>query len=184
MGFFWVEFNVVPATSNEREMYMSGVKYMTWRGGGKSASVKHWWTFLALNIYLKPLSKSLCKQLQNSEDVLKLVKLKLYYLVFWLYAWALFHHIESEIEMCWGVMSAPSILSMELWTMQYSRKTQAAYVSKGVIFESSPPIAIALASADETYSLLNIHDFCQESWHVTDVTDKSVWITICYFIWL
>ena len=38
--------------------------------------------------------------------------------------------------------------------MQYSRKPHNAYISKDVTFESSPPIAIALASADETSSLL------------------------------
>lgn len=121
------------------------VKYMTWREGGESALVKQCCTFLALNIYLKPLSKSLCKQLQSSEDLLKLFKLKLHYLVFWLCAWALFHSREPETETCWGVMPTASIISMKLRTMQY-RKTQNAYVSKGVIFESSPPIAIALAS--------------------------------------
>lgn len=122
------------------------VKYMTWGEGGESASVKHWCTFLALNIYLKPLSKSLCKQLQSSEYLLKLFKLKLHYLVFWLCASALFHSMEPEIETCWGVMPTASIISVKLRTMQYGRKTQNAYVSKGVIFESSPPIAIALAS--------------------------------------
>lgn len=51
-------------------------------------------------------------------------------------------------------MSAASMLSMKLQTMQYSRKTHNVYISKDVTFESSSPIATALALADETSILL------------------------------
>lgn len=69
-------------------------------------------------------------------------------------------------------MSAASMLSMKLQTMQYSRKTHNVCISKDVTFESSSPIAIALALADET-SILLIYIAIIRNQGVTDMGDKS-----------